>query len=565
MRYGSCVTVVVCIALAACSSPRQTELRKDEALQYTTEGRYDEAAIVINEIYGSHQAGEPGKVGGSPNSSAGIREKHALVWYIERGTLAFLSRDWQSAIRHFSQASDFIVSERSQRGGDVVREAIGNETSGTYRGTQLDNVYIEYYRALSYLMQAQEADGSVALANSARSAGAPAVSQDTVVLYENALNVSRGLTNSVLKWIQDLGGLTVRMDYRYTDDPFTRWFAAAVTMAQPVITDGDRQYAMACFEAAIDAYEKQKKILRDDDFRFEAHTPPLAAKTLFWRLLKDYDPERYEEYIQDPERRKIAEAAKLPEGHGSVLVFNSVGLGPRKLTLDVNVVSGPQVGFRVTDEDRKKGTGVQKVYVGSLWFWVKGPEGTNIDFFDGVAIPGDWQSGALRPGSIIGFSLPAYPPDAPLAAPASVVALASDGSEVVQTGMIASDLDAYGRATLEDEQVSRATATLARVAAKQVAAQSISNAVEKEHGALAGFFARLTTTGVATASEVADTRCWTLLPDHIQVSLLDLPAGMHQILLRDESGDRQIADVNVQPGRLLVVPARSFALNQKVR
>ena len=49
-------------------------------------------------------------------------------------------------------------------------------------------------------------------------------------------------------------------------------------MAQPVITDGDRQFAMACFEAAIKSYEKQKKVLRDDDFRFEAHTPPLLRK-----------------------------------------------------------------------------------------------------------------------------------------------------------------------------------------------------------------------------------------------------------------------------------------------
>ena len=70
-------------------------------------------------------------MGGSPKSSASIREKHALVWYIERGTLAFLAGDWESAIRHFSRASDFIVSERSQRIGDVAAEAIGNETSGT--------------------------------------------------------------------------------------------------------------------------------------------------------------------------------------------------------------------------------------------------------------------------------------------------------------------------------------------------------------------------------------------------------------------------------------------------
>ena len=38
MRFGSCVTVAVCIVLAACSTPRQTELRKDEALRHTPLG-----------------------------------------------------------------------------------------------------------------------------------------------------------------------------------------------------------------------------------------------------------------------------------------------------------------------------------------------------------------------------------------------------------------------------------------------------------------------------------------------------------------------------------------------
>ena len=159
----------------------------------------------------------------------------------------------------------------------------------------------------------------------------------------------------------------------------------------------------------------------------------------------------------------------------------------------------------------------------------------------------------------------AYPPDTPLAAPAMVAAISDSGTEVIQPSMIASDLDAYGRATLEDEQVSRATTTLARVAAKEWYGAGHIACSGKRARRISGLFARLTTTGVATAGKLPIPACWTLLPDHIQVSLLDLPAGSHRIVVRDESGDREMAQVQVEPGRLLVVPVRSFAIDQPVR
>ena len=66
-------------------------------------------------------------------------------------------------------------------------------------------------------------------------------------------------------------------------------------------------------------------------------------------------------------------------------------------------------------------------------------------------------------------------------------------------------------------------------------------------------------TTVGTITEIADTRCWTLLPGHIELGLLDLPAGEHELTLLTADG-RQAAlgTVTVTPGRLLVIPARSL-------
>jgi hypothetical protein len=46
------------------------------------------------------------------------------------------------------------------------------------------------------------------------------------------------------------------------------------------------------------------------------------------------------------------------------------------------------------------------------------------------------------------------------------------------------------------------------------------------------------------ATESADTRCWGLLPDKIQVLRLELPAGDHQLALRAACGSQSIGPDN---------------------
>ncbi len=58
--------------------------------------------------------------------------------------------------------------------------------------------------------------------------------------------------------------------------------------------------------------------------------------------------------------------------------------------------------------------------------------------------------------------------------------------------------------------------------------------------------------GVAwEATEAADTRCWGLLPDKIQVLRIELPAGPHQITLIPVRGSRALGSVNTTEVELL--------------
>ena len=75
--------------------------------------------------------------------------------------------------------------------------------------------------------------------------------------------------------------------------------------------------------------------------------------------------------------------------------------------------------------------------------------------------------------------------------------------------------------------------------------------------------------GVAwEASEAADTRCWGLLPDTIQVSRVELPVGVHQLQLapakRSQAvGNARAVQVHVADGRNSFVfanfPSRQLA------
>jgi hypothetical protein len=129
---------------------------------------------------------------------------------------------------------------------------------------------------------------------------------------------------------------------------------------------------------------------------------------------------------------------------------------------------------------------------------------------------------------------------------------------------VLTDLDAYARATLKDDQPSVLAKTMIRTAAKQAAVAVSSHQVEKNNknkdGAsqLLGLAVNLIGSTAMTLSEVADTRAWTTLPDHITGTLLDLPAGRYALTIETVLGPVECGGVLVEPGRVVVVPVRTF-------
>lgn len=123
---------------------------------------------------------------------------------------------------------------------------------------------------------------------------------------------------------------------------------------------------------------------------------------------------------------------------------------------------------------------------------------------------------------------------------------------------IVDDPDAYARATLKDEQPQVLTKTLTRTLVKQIAAHVASNEVRKQAGAIAGFFTQLVTSSAATASEIADTRAITMLPNHVRAKLAFAPAGAFEAHVNDGWNERTIGRGDLRADRLTIIPFRSW-------
>jgi hypothetical protein len=250
---------------------------------------------------------------------------------------------------------------------------------------------------------------------------------------------------------------------------------------------------------------------------------------------------------------------------GSVLVLNHVGFITHPEVLDIRLVAVAQVGdgYAVpTPAERSRGITVTPFRIGAVAFWAKGPGSEVVGhWLQIVPLPDDVVRTLLAPGgaAFMGFALPVHRTDQPIPAPAVVRIQSAAGGPALAQGMeVVSDLDAYARATLKDEQTRLLTKTIIRAVSKQFVGGILASGAKRQGGDLLGFAVNALASTAATFSEVADTRAWTTLPDHVEATLIDLPPGGYSLTLETRYGTAHLGAVRIVPGRLVVVPVRTF-------
>ncbi len=428
---------------------------------------------------------------------------------------------------------------------------------GGFAGDAFEHIQVHYHHALGQLLMAQHQQGYYAPI-----AGEPAYADrlDAHRHYQNAISYARAMVLSELPQTE-----FASKHKRYMDDPFARVMAAAIIYALPGRIGTDMQYANNQLKLALEAYREEAATLAGSDrFNYETDPHNQVFATLLHRHCRAYDPAGFARFVDacpppapirlDPEAaRHLDHPADLPPDHGMILVLHHAGFVAHRETLQIGIVH---------HKSRVPGTAV-RFGVGSAAFWATGPGQDVVKAWGAFPVP-DKLVDLLAPGggSWIKFEIPVHDYDHPVPEPAVVEACSVAGGHRLRERLqVVSDLDAYARVTLKDEQPRILIRTLIRGLTKQAAVAAGAEATKKhggKHAGLAAYGVNVLGSIAMSLTELADVRSANLLPDRIEALLIDAPAGAHDLVLHTALGTLELGRVRVPAGRLIVVPARTF-------
>ena len=521
------VSSMLGLALAGCGESRLA----NEIREQTSKNDLTAARKSASELYSDHG--------------------DALLSGMEQGMLAHLQGDIADSNQQLDAIAPLVDDLRSAQVVDAMLTAVYNDSASKYIGKPYEHTQTDYYRTLNHLIVGERAENRwqpTGMVIPSKNAVPPPEMGPEVAFkaYQTAIIMARRMTINQLKETSDAAG-----DKRYDDDPFARVLTAiAVMCIDPTQqTESDRQLAAAMLTRSLNAYKTQHGALAASGnlFRYEVAEQPTLATTLYLRHLRTYDPDLFTTEIAKRGFAANDPRFNPPASTGAVLVLNHVGLIAQPQPLQIGIAA---IGFSSPDST--------SFNWGGITFFAKGPGSEIARSWILLPIPGDVVQQCLAPGgaTVIGFEIPVHAPDSTNASPASVTV-----GDVTRSGEVVCDLDAYARSRLKDDQPHVLLKTLLRVAVKQAAVAVGSRAVREQrsqNSELLAFAINLAGSALATATESADLRAWLTLPNHVEGTLIDVPAGSYPVTMSSSDGTQNLGTVQVTPGRITLVPIRTF-------
>ena len=505
-RSGWSVAACAALVLAGSGGPSRREVRQD-----IVANKPAEAERKIDEIY-HHHLSEYGwdspQIGNS---------RHLLLWRLERGVVDLLQTEYLNALGHFREATRVAREGRTRSLARGVAAVVINDNLTRWSGEPFELVRIPYYAMLANLALAQRVNGTLLDADPVGIPAAkgavpePRRAADALLYADRAASGAIALEEHLRALAAGEFGTS---DYR--DDGWLHLIAAAVRAA--TAESGDDR-------AAAELYAR-----RAGTAFAAAGATPAVAQALIARITER------------------SGQGMPPPGHGSVLLIEEVGFVPKREALTVYVVTGaPPRGVYLD--------------LGGVFIYVDDPNPDALPAASLIPIPGEIIR-ALTGGrfGVFGCEVPVMPRRA--ARPAAGSLAIDQGAPVALEWV--SDVEEHARTCFNDHRGRRLATIIARTAGKLIAARQGIGAIQvdgrdsSEARVLRDVLWFLTS-ALVTASEQADTRCWTLLPNRVAATLVHIPAGMRSLgIVHADGVSRHLGRINVRPGQLAIVCVRSF-------
>lgn len=424
--------------------------------------------------------------------------RHLLLWHLERGSVDHVSDLADAALGHWQDASRLARDARTRSAARAVGAAITNDNMTRWSGEVAEIVRIPYFGLLDHWLALQQSDGTLP----------GAIDSDQAAIHaDRAASAASALVDQLDRAADGEYG-----DTHYKDDPWLVTIAAATRWAMNGTND-DRAIAKQWAERAQKSYHQHG-------------LTPAVADTLLAR---------------------IQGTQACPDGQGSVLVIEESGWVGLRQELQIYIVTAAPADSASID-------------LGGVFVYVDGPGKEHLDPLHGMILPG-WLIRNLTGGQlgVFGCEIPVMP---------ALGARPGFGQVATAAGMKSiepvDDIGADVLACFTEGQKGRVAKILIRTASKLIAARVGSQAVRNSGNGSASNEAMaqavwFVSSLLVTASEQADTRCWSQLPGRVGASLIDLPAGTHSIAVTGSDGVvHNIAPMQVRAGQLAVVVVRSY-------
>ena len=421
----------------------------------------------VAKLRGDLAAGRPGDALVRLDELSG--GKNGLPYLMEKGLLQYLAGDLDACQESFAAAQATVEDLYTKSLSREAATLIFNDTAQAYQGEIFERVWIHYYRALAFLAAGETASAAV---------------EGRAVTFD-------------LQRFSDSGP----DEAKYRNDPFLQYFAGLLYEA-----DGELNDAWINYREAERLYEASETYGVSAPDALLSDLVGAGERMGFEDLLAPYR-EKYPD----------AEAMRLAEGEGELVLLVSTGLVPPKVS---NRMDFPI--FKDRDGDR-----------GNPWLYAS-------NAYD------DWRFRAadLEVDYILSIALPAVegnPP--PLRAPRWEAGGRRGRLE------LGADLGALNKQCLEDRYGGVVVRTVARALIKYWGKEKI----EEKKGEMAGLLVNI----LGSATEVADTRGWTTLPAHVHVARVALPAGEQTVSVH-AGGAQASGRVEIRPGRLAFLAMRIY-------
>ncbi len=490
-----------------------------------------------------------------------------LLKEMELGLLNYLDGQYQQAIEHLDLAERIADELYTKRLSDMLLVAMSSPRQGPYRGTQLEKVFIHYYKSLAYLQLAQH-DGKdyqsyldKARVETRRVDILLSEIAFTKGDYEQAKEKREQTFGKILRLFSQLNsGRDAQDELEYREDAYIRYLNGIIYEINSEYDD-----ARIAYQKAATLYEQGFA---------KQHGIPHAMTQEAWlstlRMMKragGYGSElsRLSNEKLDDEGRKALDAYDAESAQ--LIVIQHLGVIPHRgemnLHARVNPINKELVVNVVATGDRHQQQDqvawFQALYAerGILDYLVNFHNGGVIGTIEGVftkkiTLSPMWdvvtKMGIDEAWGGIGIRLavPYYPSKKVAYRSSSLMVDGKAQGELVMSQSLA--------AMAVNEQILHASSdfneALAREGVKNLMAYQLGNGVGSEFG-LGGLMGSLSK--LATAATVqAESRNWLTLPSEIRLKRVFLPAGEHQVTLltSGESGPyaKQDFKVNLAAG-----------------